>query len=320
MANIFASGNAMFVILTLQASCILQPAGSSIFECTHTWWRASPIHCVLDLTLMLYDFARLKWTFRLSTSAACHAICRIRHRITAPSKHGVVRSDYPCLGPFGLRTPQPIASLFASRDTTHSIVVALNVLQYIKIMTVRGPSESVGLDQLLATIYMLYWIANEILAAIIWLKPLEHAPKNGDRPFVMALFVDAAWFTKRYQTRQRDLVAMRCAMISALLFMRTKAGITDFNELFTGGTACNIFRGCIGVLHDMTELSLTVTFNAFLSFRQGFDLFEPPGWLGLYGVWYAIQAVQSIAFVVMFHIRVYDSSQTQRPSWTDWLG
>lgn len=307
-------------ILMLQLSCLLQPAGSSVFVGTNSLWRLTPIYCILDLTRMLYNIIALIIKFACPLPAACAIVYTRRHLSSKASQ--VESYAHP-------RAEGIICDMVAAQQTISQrrvlsiITVVVNISQFLKVATISGAKESIVLDQLLASIYFAYFVVQELVAGIVRFTVLDSEALHELDLDGMARFVGLN-DKSSFRVMRDPLMFGVYLGLSVSLTLKDLYLHMGMIDLFADGLIFAAIRSLFSLCSDFSNMCL-ITFFLVVLWRikhgwfQGYrersrSLRQFQNW------WFFMQGTMQIAVIVMYHVLVYDSRRTHRPDWTDWLG
>ncbi|CAI6267644.1 unnamed protein product [Periconia digitata] len=187
--NTWSSGSAFSGIFILQLSCVFQPAGSFIFEGAIATWRFSPLYCLLDIVAIYRQLTRIILKYKCSLSTACLSVSAARYR-SYRNIAGAGEQHDP--GSIVLQDIEDVGRVIRRRRLMAISIGLIGVFQFIIVMAVQGPPETVAVGFVLACIYFSYWATNEAIAAVVRLAP----PKLLDdaETVSMCLYVRPQWF------------------------------------------------------------------------------------------------------------------------------
>lgn len=328
----WSPGSAFIANVVLQLSCCLQPGGSTIFDGATGTWRLSPIYCLWDMAAfsaaVLHMVIRTLSPLRIAVAVVTAA----RYRSTRTLNSHTMRSmDQKRLDREGHKVHilQDVHDAFllpSKRRIVAIMMTALTLLQFVKIMAVAEPFDTTGIVALLAGVYFTYWLFNETLIRI--LRFSSGCPMPADQVVALTLAehhrpnwlfstpLDAEqWVTQQgWNMFLGGLAHFLLFAAAGFIFLDIKVTGSGFPR--GGGDAMNEawvhFFGLFFFVLPLLALFLCVW--AICDFTSGLG---KDRWAIHF--WYSLQGSQVVLLVLLFHLRLYDSSRTFKPSWLDWL-
>ena len=303
-----STGHAIIGIILLQLSCVLQPAGSAIFEGVVNFWRFSPFYCLVDFVKTLVDIVRLL-QFRCQLSTAIHVVCAARYR-----SRRVFKGETP-VEDLVLADVQDVHRITPRRRLLAAVMGIIACLQFVKIMTAQGPLEYAAAGYVLASIFFTYWLLQELMLVVLHFTPKDMDNWDEYELVTLALYLRPEWHRRenpRLQIFFSILLAIGHAVLAVAIGAThlTREGGEGIPAWANGVGDCLLlvlpFVLLVAISHDMDSLV--------------YDWCEPYIPYGAMNWWYLMQAVQVEGFLLLYYVCMYDSSQICRPSWINWLG
>lgn len=336
----WSAGSAFSGIFLLQLSCVFQPSGSLILDGAINTWRFSPIYCLLDVLAAYLKVLYLLLGFGGNFSSVLHAIRAARYR-----SYRVI-DYYYCL-PAAERFPKTVIVNYVFQDigdirrqTRKRRILAtmmglLTVIQFAKLITVRGNPREVVVGYVLASIYFLYWLTNEAIEAVVGFTD----------PVISLLSASHIAFLSN-DKQEPVLVMEMCLELREEWLFTVHAGgscssrgfITYYGGLchFALGMTISLVVFGIGWSglkvqgHSMPReleslcsiwffvlpwITVSVCLWGVGDFVEGFS-----GRSHMLNIWHTQQGIQAVSLILLFYLCAYDGDSTWRPGWTDWLG
>ena len=200
------------------------------------------------------------------------------------------------------------------RGILASITGVIAILQFVKVVTVQGPPRHVAMGYVVGSIYFAHWFVHELLAFVIRFTPTNLDNWDEYEFVTLGLYLRPDWY-RRENPRLQIFFSISLAIASGVLAVSMGAtdlrlGALDVSEwVRIAGDGLFLvvpYILLIVISHDLDSLV--------------YDWAEAYVPWGALNWWYGLQAIQTWAFLLIYYLCMYDSSQTHHPRWTDWLG
>ena len=325
----WSTGSAFVAVVVLQLSCVLQPAGSNILDGALGLWRISPLYCLWD-------------SAAICTSVVCmvfreHAPLRLAIAVVLAARRRSVRTlPYYMLpvqdqitlknGGVKMHILQDIRDAFAiprKRRIMSAIVMSVNILQFVKVMSISGPFASIGAGSILAGIYFTYWLLNEVAIQTLGFSSHKMSPPDQEFAVRLAICYRPHWlFTVDPSDGQQAYRQAWNIFLSGLFHFSAAAFVAVFGfGIKTKGMEIHGVIESSGWAHFfgfwfyfLPLITLYLSLWPIFEFTEGFGMAR---WA--LGLWFSLQGFQVLLLVLLYHLCIYDSSQTLKPNWLDWL-
>ncbi|KAF1987534.1 hypothetical protein K402DRAFT_392798 [Aulographum hederae CBS 113979] len=293
--NSWSPGNAFSSILMLQLSCLFQPAGSSIIADVTNAWRLNPLLVACDTLRTLYNFAKLCFRYRCSPTSASLAICAAR-RMAFHS------DDYPAY------SIEAIHETSRRRPVLASIIALVSVLQFAKVVAVKGSPSTMAASYCLASVYFSSWLLQETLLMLVRVWPRDLFAWQQEKIETMCEDVGVG---PGYSILQATYLSSICLSISTIALT-----IFDLGDWRNPGRLppwAHILLCIWLVFIPPLMIFLDLCFGCF-----GHN--ESSGRRFLTNVCHTVIGFQIYTLVLLYFTSFYQSRETRKPQWTDWLG
>ena len=297
-------GNAFSAIMILQLNCVFQGAGSAIFEALLNTWRFSPLFCLFDLLKTLNDALYLITANGATLPCACHMIAAARYRSFRPTAS--LSFQYESI----IQDLHDVRNIVRRRRILASIVALVAIFQFVKVATVRGPAHDIVLGIMFSGIFFASWLLQEAIAAVIRFSPESVLKVHRDALFIMATSIRKPWGSDQSVPQRPLLVMHHIAIVTAAMISWHLA-----NEPVASRIPPWADKICILLLLGVPALVCWLLHRCWAAIWGAAEAD-----VVIVNVWHAFQALAVCLLILAFYLCIYNSSNTYRPGWTDWLG
>ncbi|KAK1759947.1 hypothetical protein QBC47DRAFT_373351 [Echria macrotheca] len=333
----WSAGSAFMALAVLQLSCGLQPGGSSILDAASGTWRLSPIYCLWDLTTSCGAILHMVFRDRCPVRIAVAIIVAARNRsIRTLDPHIMPLLDQRRLEQEGVQFHilQDVRDAFlqpSRRRIVAAITAPLAVLQFVKTMAISGSFNTVGVGATLAVVYFTYWLFNEGIVNILRFSSTQLTPADQAVALALAKSHRPHWLFSvplDASSRQHRVTRQAWNMFLGGLahyLLAAGAALLVFDVNFESGGFSNMNEDEEGINPGWSYffrfyfffMPLAALFVCLWSIANLAEGLGKDRWLIHF--WYSLQGSQVVLLLLLYYLRLYDSTSTFKPGWLDWF-